>query len=313
MNALDRGTCKAARMLIDWTAAQLAEAAAVSQDTLRSFESGRTRTLSRENEAAIRKALEAQGVQFLESGQVASGPGVALGAGMLSKYTIALLGPAALLFCLLDARARAWFLRPQPYAAVLLAALLFAPVVWWNYTHDWASFRFQGGERFVEPARFQLHVMLQNILLVATPLPLLVLPLLWVRRWAAEPAAEPDHAEARNRLFVACVTGVPLAVFAWSALKHEPRLNWTGPIWLATLPMLGWAIVHARTLARPWLGAALRRAAGPIVGLLLALLVFVQIRASRFNPWLYWATIIASTTAGTTMADFVTRRTAQAA
>jgi transcriptional regulator with XRE-family HTH domain len=81
MKALDRGTCKAARMLIDWTAAQLADAAEVSQDTLRSFESGRTRTLSRENETAIRKALEAQGVQFLESGQIAAGPGVALGAG----------------------------------------------------------------------------------------------------------------------------------------------------------------------------------------------------------------------------------------
>jgi uncharacterized membrane-anchored protein len=40
---------------------------------------------------------------------------------------------------------------------------------------------------------------------------------------------------------------------------------------------------------------------------ILAVLVFAQIRAKRFNPWLYWATIIASTTAGTTMADFVTR------
>ena len=29
--------------------------------------------------------------------------------------------------------------------------------------------------------------------------------------------------------------------------------------------------------------------------------------AKRFNPWLYWTTIIASTTAGTTMADFATR------
>ena len=46
-----------------------------------------------------------------------AGVGAALGIGMLSKYTIALLGPAALLFCLLDARARAWFLRPQPYGA----------------------------------------------------------------------------------------------------------------------------------------------------------------------------------------------------
>ncbi len=42
-------------------------------------------------------------------------------------------------------------------------------------------------------------------------------------------------------------------------------------------------------------------------GALLAVLVFVQIRAPRFNPWLYWATIIASTTAGTTLADFATR------
>ncbi|MBI1399633.1 hypothetical protein [Hyphomonas sp.] len=44
-----------------------------------------------------------------------------------------------------------------------------------------------------------------------------------------------------------------------------------------------------------------------IFGLILVILVFAQIRASRFNPWLYWATIIASTTAGTTMADFATR------
>ena len=40
---------------------------------------------------------------------------------------------------------------------------------------------------------------------------------------------------------------------------------------------------------------------------LLALLVWVQIRAKSYHPFLYWATIIASTTAGTTMADYATR------
>lgn len=40
---------------------------------------------------------------------------------------------------------------------------------------------------------------------------------------------------------------------------------------------------------------------------LLALLVWLQIRAKSFHPFLYWATIIASTTAGTTMADYATR------
>ncbi|TPG14188.1 hypothetical protein EAH87_16615 [Sphingomonas koreensis] len=40
---------------------------------------------------------------------------------------------------------------------------------------------------------------------------------------------------------------------------------------------------------------------------LLILLVIWQIAAKRFHPFLYWATIIASTTAGTTMADFADR------
>jgi uncharacterized membrane-anchored protein len=44
-----------------------------------------------------------------------------------------------------------------------------------------------------------------------------------------------------------------------------------------------------------------------IFGIILIALIFVQIRARTFNPWLYWATIIASTTAGTTLADFATR------
>ncbi|MGC1355261.1 MAG: hypothetical protein WA851_05640, partial [Xanthobacteraceae bacterium] len=41
--------------------------------------------------------------------------------------------------------------------------------------------------------------------------------------------------------------------------------------------------------------------------LLLIALVVWQIAAHRFHPFLYWATIIASTTAGTTMADFADR------
>jgi len=35
--------------------------------------------------------------------------------------------------------------------------------------------------------------------------------------------------------------------------------------------------------------------------------VLVQIKAKKFHPFLYWATIIASTTVGTTLADYATR------
>lgn len=44
-----------------------------------------------------------------------------------------------------------------------------------------------------------------------------------------------------------------------------------------------------------------------IFGVLLAVFMVAQIRARRFNAWLYWGTIIASTTAGTTLADYCTR------
>ena len=44
-----------------------------------------------------------------------------------------------------------------------------------------------------------------------------------------------------------------------------------------------------------------------IFGVLLLAMVWLQIRARTLNPWLYWTTIIASTLAGTTLADFATR------
>lgn len=44
-----------------------------------------------------------------------------------------------------------------------------------------------------------------------------------------------------------------------------------------------------------------------IFATILIVLIVLQIRAKRFHPLLYWATIVASTTAGTTLADFATR------
>ncbi len=44
-----------------------------------------------------------------------------------------------------------------------------------------------------------------------------------------------------------------------------------------------------------------------LLGIPLAALIFAQIRVKTFQPLLYWATIIASTMAGTTLADFCTR------
>ena len=44
-----------------------------------------------------------------------------------------------------------------------------------------------------------------------------------------------------------------------------------------------------------------------IFAAILVVLIVLQIRAKKFHPLLYWTTIVASTTAGTTLADFATR------
>lgn len=72
---------RAARALLGWTAADLAKASGVSYPTIQRMDAAKGQVSGRHDTVeAIRRALEAQGVQFLEGGQVAAGPGVALGA-----------------------------------------------------------------------------------------------------------------------------------------------------------------------------------------------------------------------------------------
>jgi uncharacterized membrane-anchored protein len=66
------------------------------------------------------------------------------------------------------------------------------------------------------------------------------------------------------------------------------------------------------TVTMTWLKADVMVNSGYLVGsaiflALLVVLVIAQIVASKFHPFLYWATIAASTTFGTTMADFADR------
>src|SRR3954466_4418630 len=63
-----------------------------------------------------------------------------------------------------------------------------------------------------------------------------------------------------------------------------------------------------------WLGETTAEAKGTgyligtaIFGVLFIVAVLVQIKAKKFHPFLYWLTIVATTTVGTTLADYCTR------
>lgn len=194
-------------------------------------------------------AAWAGALYFLERALIAEqrrawwGVGLCAGLGMLSKYTIALLGPATLIFLLLDPRSRRWLLRPEPYLAVALGAMLFSPVIVWNAANDWASFAFQSSRRVQSSFEFSLPAVVGSIAILLTPLGVLSAIAAFPGRSSLKvAAAEASHA-ARVSQFVAIYTLAPLTVFVAFSLVHSVKLNWTGPIWLALLPAISATIV----------------------------------------------------------------------
>jgi 4-amino-4-deoxy-L-arabinose transferase-like glycosyltransferase len=73
--------------------------------------------------------------------------GFVLGLMGLAKYTSILLVPPLIVFFLLKKRYDIIF-SPYMFLAVLIALIMIIPVFYWNYTHDFISFRYQGHHVF---------------------------------------------------------------------------------------------------------------------------------------------------------------------
>jgi len=97
-------------------------------------------------------------------------------------------------------------------------------------------------------------------------------------------------------------------------LSKVPAL--TVSFWLVKILATTLGETAGDTLTMTWLGETTPEASQAVSGYLIGTLIFglpllilvaAQIRTRRFHPALYWAAIIASTTFGTTLADFATR------
>jgi 4-amino-4-deoxy-L-arabinose transferase-like glycosyltransferase len=65
--------------------------------------------------------------------------GLAVGVGILAKYTMVLWLPSLGLFLLTSRRHRGLLLRPGPWAVCVVAALCCLPILVWNAGHDWVT------------------------------------------------------------------------------------------------------------------------------------------------------------------------------
>jgi len=212
---------------------------------------------------------------FLERALIAGrarawwGAGICMGIGLLSKYSMGLLVPAALAFVLLDPQSRRWLRRWQPYAAALIALTIFSPVILWNAQNEWASFAFQTSRRLVGAPQFALHKLILAALVLITPTGCFAAAVaLFGRRQEAD--GHTDVANARRKWrFMQLAVAIPLAVFAAVSLHHNVKFDWTGELWLAAVPVMAFALTSCGEIPSQTFSAKIRAAWTPtLLGLL---------------------------------------------
>jgi dolichol-phosphate mannosyltransferase len=222
-------------------------------------------------------ATWAAALYFMERALVAQRPrawlwlGFSLGVGLLSKYTIGLLGCVAFLFMVLDRPSHQWFRRREPYVAAMLAAVVFTPVVLWNAQHDWASFAFQTSRRLAERPRFSLHKLIGGALVLITPTGVWAVVAAFVRRGSRPGMGTGEERLARAWRLLLFALLVPMTVFFFFSLRHEVKLDWTGAPWVAALPVLAFGVTRSYAAPAPGWCRGLRAAWPPTV---FALLLF---------------------------------------
>jgi dolichol-phosphate mannosyltransferase len=171
------------------------------------------------------------------------GAGLAAGLGMLSKLYTAVLGVGLGFYLLV--RERAWLRRGEPYLAALVALIVFMPVLYWNWTHDWAMVRFLLYER-AEPGAPPGPGAMRRLLLQHLPLGLFLVPAFVWGIWAAW------RRRADPRFSFLLLTSLPALVLpfivapAGAARGHLPGPGYIGlAVVLAALWSRGTAVLAA--------------------------------------------------------------------
>ncbi|MGB5062963.1 MAG: glycosyltransferase family 39 protein [Candidatus Competibacter sp.] len=172
------------------------------------------------------------------------GVGLAIGLGMLAKYTITLLGVAAFIFVLIDRDARKWLMRPEPYAAIVIALIIFLPVIIWNSNHEWVSFLYQSRGRVADQFEFSLPYLIGTIVLIITPTGFLSLIAILLYRKTILSKGDivlgyPAGTQAkRSYALLVTLTLFPVLVFVSLSLFRETKFHWTAPCWLGIVPYM---------------------------------------------------------------------------
>jgi hypothetical protein len=200
--------------------------------------------------------------------------GAALGAAMMSKYTAVMLVPGVFLYLATSKVHRRWLATPWPYLAGVVALLVFAPVIYWNWKHEWVSFRYQTQGRFEEArgTSGRPFGFLKNQLLAVFPL---TFPLLGATAVRLFRRPKPEE-----RFFAACF--LPIFALFWIVSFSRPaHVLWPLPGYLGiVIVMAGVAAEGSGSIAQIY-----ARGRNGLVALSFIVLAGAGIHLAWFLPW----------------------------
>lgn len=198
--------------------------------------------------------------------------GAAFGLGLCSKYTTVFFTPGLAVWLAFAPGQRRWFLSPWPWAGIAIASVLFAPVLWWNAEHEWASFFYQSGRFEVRGWTFRYVLELLGDMALLLGPPVLVLAAIG----AGRALGRRDHDRAAVLLPLSLASPI-LIYFAVHALHQRVQGNWPEPAYPALTVIAAWT-TH-RLAGEAGGGAKVARwAAASVVpfGLIAAMLIYTE-------------------------------------
>jgi len=215
--------------------------------------------------------------------------GVSLGLSLLSKYPGVLIAPGVFLYLLASASQRKWLRTIYPYAAVLIAVVIFTPVIIWNYQHNWSSFLFQSSNRFSQMTRLRFDFFFQLIgsqMGILTPYIFLLVIIGWVR------IGMLSFKEKNEQYALLFWLALPVyAVFTLASFRSYIKMNWLAPAYItSTIAGLAW-IYHSHQKMAQFFKKMLKP--GLVLGLIIVLFVHLLpivplIPIRRGDTWTGW-------------------------
>ncbi len=175
---------------------------------------------------------------------------VAGGGGLLSKYTMIIFVVSAFAYLIFSPTYRHHLKNPKLYVTMVLAALIYLPNLYWNYTHEFVSFKHTEDNAHLEGDLFHPLMMLEFLggqFGVFGPI---------LFGWLLTILPRVGTLRRDDRLFMLWWFIVPFfALILTISLLSRAHANWSAPMYVAsTLLVVAWLLMRDR---RRWLYAAI--------------------------------------------------------